>query len=353
MKRLSFVSIAIFLFCITIPSIMADIPAYSIIDLGTPSARSYASFAYDINNHGQVVGYAVYQGGISRAFLYSNGLMQDLGTLGGTSSNAYAINDKGQVTGRSQLEGNSTWHGFLYSNEMLTDIGGGNWSHSYGINNAGQIVGGAYFTGTTTQSFLYSDGQIQSLEIGNLWSYARDINNNSQIAGYYLNTSGLVVHSYLYSNGITQDIGTLGGNNTYANALNDHGQVVGSSYIKSDNIWHAFLYSDGTMYSLGTLNGTSSYAQDINNLGQVVGYYSNGAFLYENGTMTDLYSLLPIDSGWRKLEVAYGINDLGQIVGYGFKSDGSQRAFLMTPIPEPAALSLLAFGGLALLRKRK
>ena len=70
------------------------------------------------------------------------------------------------------------------------------------------------------------------------------------------------------------------------------------------------------------------------------------AFLYNNGTMTDLNSLIP--SGWI-LEVANAINDNGQIVGQGINSQGQSDAFLLTPVPEPGTLALLAIGAVSLL----
>ena len=54
------------------------------------------------------------------------------------------------------------------------------------------------------------------------------------------------------------------------------------------------------------------------------------------------------------LNEAHGINDSGQIAGYG-TIGGQQHAFLLTltPTPEPASLSLLALGGMALFRRAR
>ena len=101
--------------------------------------------------------------------------------------------------------------------------------------------------------------------------------------------------------------------------------------------------------------GNETFPHDVNNAGQVAGFYrqypstDNLAFLWEDGTRTDLNDLLPPDSDW-VLEWAYGINDAGWIVGYGRKS-GELHAFLM--VPEPATVSLLAAAGLAALRRRQ
>ena len=72
--------------------------------------------------------------------------MADLGTLtGGTSSRAYAINDRGQVVGEAMTASGDT-HAFLFANRVMTDLGtlpGGNFSIAKGINKRGQVVGEA------------------------------------------------------------------------------------------------------------------------------------------------------------------------------------------------------------------
>jgi len=151
-----------------------------------------------------------------------------------------------------------------------------------------------------------------------------------------------------------QDLGTLGGTYSYANAINASGQVVGWASTGPEH--HAFLYSDGAMQDLGTLGGIYSYAKAINASGQVVGW-STGlgpehAFIYSEGLMTDLNTFLPANSGWTLLR-ANAINDSGQIVGYGDSPYGDKRAYLLTPIPEPATLGLMLLGGLAAVRRRK
>ncbi len=140
-----------------------------------------------------------------------------------------------------------------------------------------------------------------------------------------------------------------------------------SKPVIDDVGYRAFLWdSTNGLQDLGTLDGyTDSYASDINNNGQIVGYASSAfrALLWENGTVTDLNTLISPNSGWI-LGAATAINNQGQIVGEGLL-DGQNlvHAFLLTPIsqtpervPEPTCtLGLLTLGvlGAGSLLKRK
>jgi len=80
------------------------------------------SVAYGINDSGQVVGSAFTSTSSQHAFLYSNGTMNDLGTLGGSSSYAWSVNDSGQVAGVLSTS-SGYFHAFLYSNGTMEDLG--------------------------------------------------------------------------------------------------------------------------------------------------------------------------------------------------------------------------------------
>src|SRR5204863_2721197 len=119
-----------------------------------------------------------------------------------------------------------------------------------------------------------------------------------------------------------------------------------------------YLYTDGIgMVDLGTLpGGTGGQANGINALGLLVGFGDTSAgaqhaFLYRNGTMTDLNTLISPSSGW-VLSIAVDINDLGSIVGVG-THNGQTASFLLTPVPEPSTLALVALGmGAIYIRRR-
>jgi probable HAF family extracellular repeat protein len=138
---------------------------YTVTALGTLGGTS--SYGYGINASGQVTGYSDTTGNAAtHAFLYSNGTMHDLGTLGGTTgSYGYGINESGQVTGYSWTTGNLNFHAFLYSDGTMHDLGtlGGAISYGFGINTSGQITGWSYTAGDLFHAFLYSNGEMTDL----------------------------------------------------------------------------------------------------------------------------------------------------------------------------------------------
>ena len=90
------------------------------------------------------------------------------------------------------------------------------------------------------------------------------------------------------------------------------------------------------MTDLGVPSGfTNSVANAINDDGDIVGYCYNAgsskthAFLYRNGQMIDLNSMVPSGSGWL-LNQAAAINIQGQIVGSAIDSDSNPRAFVLS-----------------------
>jgi probable HAF family extracellular repeat protein len=164
---------------------------------------------------------------------------------------------------------------------------------------------------------------------------------------------------FLYSHGVMTDLGTLGGlgSGSFAYSINNAGQVVGESWNLGRTNSHAFLYSHGVMTDLGTLGGSITFALGINAAGQVVGQSlvcedRFSAFLYSGGTMINLNSSLPPDSGWH-FDTATAINDSGQIVGQG-THNGEYHAFLLNPVPEPRSFLLVctAIAGLSSKKRR-
>jgi probable HAF family extracellular repeat protein len=116
------------------------------------------SSANGINNQGQIVG-ALSVSGTLDGFLYRDGQLRDLGTLGGVWSSADGINDRGQVVGESLIAGNSDFHGFIYSGGQMQDLNklrvpNSGWivTEAAGINEAGQIACSGHIPGATEYS---------------------------------------------------------------------------------------------------------------------------------------------------------------------------------------------------------
>jgi probable HAF family extracellular repeat protein len=136
-------------------------------DLGTLGGSISAGSA--INDSGQVTGNSYTGGGNVHAFLYSGGMMQDLGTLaGGSYSYGSGINESGHVVGYSEL-GSGGNHAFLYSGGLMMDLNdllnpGSGWilTEAHAINDAGQITGKGLYNGQI-RAFLLTPDAISSV----------------------------------------------------------------------------------------------------------------------------------------------------------------------------------------------
>ena len=330
------------------PPASAPTTRYMVEDLGTLGDSS-PSYAVGINNAGQVAGYAYVTTNNYHPFRWSNGVLEDLGTLGGASNLNYgllgAINDAGQVTGYTLTAGNADYHAFRFTDGAgLLDLGGGSdpefpssqgTTRGRGINNLGEVVGDH---GSSVASAFYYDGaalhNLDKLVPAN-WRItgARAINDARQICGLaFHGNSGT---AYLYTvGGAIVDLGAIApGGFAEPFAINASGQVAGGNVNG-----HAFVYNGSVVTDLGALpNHTLSEARGINAAGIVVGYSIASAFstrpqavIWKPTGIENLNDLIDPALGW-SLQAATGINDAGQICGYGDHSGLGIRAFRLTP----------------------
>ncbi len=302
---------------------------YNVKDLGTLGG-TYSS-AYSVNDLGYVVGTAQSSSG-NHAFLFSTGPMIDLGTFGGANSTAYCINNSSQVVGGAGNALNQT-RAFLYDGGSLSELGtmGELTSVASSINDSGQIVGYA----GTYRAFIFDAGTMTDL--GNLGfgsTVASGISNGGFIAGSSA-VSG-ATHAFRSPGSGLNDLGTLGGKNSYGRAVNSLGQVVGESDLATGSYRHAYLYSGGTISDLGAVGNRASYALSINDSGEIVGYAgvfggADHGFIRTGGVNYDLNYMLDGPSSVWEIWYARDINERGQIAAEAHHISGWTHAVLLTP----------------------
>jgi probable HAF family extracellular repeat protein len=329
---------------------------YRVVSLGVPLGGSAAGAAA-INNLGWVAGDSNLAGDASQhAELWVYGYPIDIGTLGGPNSAVLwpGLNIWGEAVGISDTGATDplgeSWScgaffpashnghicvGFKWQwgtgMTALPTLGGNN-GFATSVNDFGQAVGWAE---NTVHDPTCAPPQVLQFEavIG--------------ISGICQNAVGnqSALHALLWQNGTVTSLGNLGGYAWHTPmALNNRGQIVGFSDLPGDEQganpnFHAFLWTrDHGMQDLGTLPGDAiSEALGINDQGQIVGvsfgagFTNPRAFIWQNGVMTDLNTLIPPGSSL-SLQAAQEINDLGEIVGQATdQNTGKGPAFLLVP----------------------
>ena len=165
--------------------------------------------------------------------------------LGGRTT-AAAINDAGEVVGHSFVS-RGNFHAFITgpNGVGMRSLGtlGGPVSQAFGINNSGQVVEILQTTGET-RAFITGPGGTGMRDIGTVggsYSYAYDINATGQVVGSS-HTSSSEQHAIITNpNGLgMRDLGVFGSTN-WAWGINDLGQAVGSSLVGPASISHAFI----------------------------------------------------------------------------------------------------------------
>jgi probable HAF family extracellular repeat protein len=308
----------------------------------------------------------------------------ELGTLGGTNSsiNWNGINDREEAVGMSETSvpdpngedicgfgTHLTCLPFLWQNGVISALPtlGGNNGQASAINNRGQVAG--YAENGVVDSTCPPDTIPNRIDLPVLWEkvkgkaqaqplptidhdpdgVAYGINNQGQAVGFS-GTCIAVNHGVVWENNIATSLPTLGNPYAVGYAINDRGQIVGQA-INSDGTPLGVLWQHNTVTSLGGLlpGDEASFATSINNRGQVVGSsFANGGWshglIWKNGVTIDLNTLFPASSHLFVIS-ASNINDSGQIAGMAIETAGPHannivHAFLATPVDEDMGKSV-------------
>jgi len=227
-----------------------------------------------------------------RPFLWQFGHMSALPTLGGNNGQASDINNRGQIVGFAEngavdsscpatATNNRIQLPVVWENgkaRVLPTVDGDPDGVAFAINDQGHPVGDTQTCGGAIQHAVsWENGTAIALQDFGTGATAQGINHQGQIVGIVVNAEGTSEFGALWQNGALTSLGTLPGDfASIATGINSRGQIVGSTLDSGFNWAHAFIYQDGKMADLNTLFPESSHlfatmANKINELGQITG----------------------------------------------------------------------------------
>jgi probable HAF family extracellular repeat protein len=311
---------------------------YSITNLGTLGGDFSVGIA--VNDAGQVAGRSNIAGNAkTHPFLFSNGTMADLGTLGGDNGGAVEINAQGHVVGYAE-DANLENHAFLWKNGMMLSLYPPEQSYAGGIDANDHVVGSIGEPEAGTTGVLFQNGGVVYLPHGTFDGILpAAINGAGQIGGgCYTEYSG-PNRACLITNGILQ---VLSSDDSAGYAMNAAGDLCGYATVQQQA--RPIVWRNGVQIDLGVPAGaTSAQCKAINDFGQEIGdaqepYQTtplgtgDHAFLVDavNGPQ-DLNQLVP--QGSPVLTQAFGISNNGLIVALCVYEGTHERACLLKPDP--------------------
>ena len=358
----------LFLSAFALPGIAQAQYQYTPVSLATGIISLYGAeygSATTINNNGTVgVVYRIEDSWFDHAYTWKNGQFSFIPRIHGKIYNHYitGINDAGNMAVNFNMYDTTTGEGHFFTHNdylKVPDLVYQASTRVMAINNNNVVVGdgGMGFNDWSNppprHAIMYQNGITTDLgTLGGKDSYALGVNDAGTVVGGSHTAAG-VMRAFAYDAGGMQEIGTLGGSYSVAYDINEHGDIVGVSET-ADGVRHVFLYSNGTMQDLGVWNDYQWGEPDINDSGQVVAILKiNGVatpVLYHNGVTTVLSTMIDPAEGVDLLRVD-AINDHGQIAATacgpgGAYGDGCWGMLLnpLNPVPEPATWGMLGAG---------
>jgi probable HAF family extracellular repeat protein len=206
-----------------------------------------------LNNAGQLASGLVVNGVYVPAILKSGmGGLTVIGSLGGVTSSGFngaatSINNLGNAIGYSYVDA-IIRHAFLYSNSVMTDIGSfGGYSAALAINDGGVIVGFASDSITLWPTLLCIPMALWPTSSQTLKVMRGMSTTGDKSWGEFLTANQSAFHAFLYSGKTLTDLSFA----SVPFAINDHGQIAGITFVA--NKQDAFIYEDGKIADLNSL----------------------------------------------------------------------------------------------------
>jgi probable HAF family extracellular repeat protein len=188
-----------------------------------------------------------------RAFVWQEGRgMRSLGTLGGPESCARYINQRGQVAGFSFTSYTPNagtripaFEPFIWTNGRMTSLGslGGTQGYPNGLNNQGQVAGYSTLAGDEiTHAYFWDRGQMVDLLPGSDFAIANALNDQGEVVGVAHNPGKAQGFAFLWKGGVVTHLKRC----SEARSINSTTQVVGQAFtICGADASHAFLWERG------------------------------------------------------------------------------------------------------------
>jgi probable HAF family extracellular repeat protein len=273
----------------------------------------------------------------------------DLGTLGGTYSRAYAINNSGDIVGVSRpgvgVERATYWQHVsptTWSIRQLSAAPGETQSGAAGINDLGVIAGWTYSAGNDGDPVRWLSPASAPENLGAFGREAGGINLAGQILGTMpvaaTSEYDATTHGFLWENGVITDLGDLGGRQSQAFRINSAGDMIGYSRVipLPNGRTRAVVWKAGVITELPMLPGGThdAFARGINDAGVIVGQSPNAAGQAHAvrwvpaASEPSGYRIEDLGLGY---SVARAINNNGEIVGEYYKSS-AWRPFYWHPV---------------------
>ena len=339
---------------------------YQLLLLGSPSSGFNSGFG--INSSGTVVG----GGANSPGFIFNGTQFLTLpqiipgpvvtGPLRAITSQGLAV---GQIGG-----GAAFWDGVTL--QRPANPRGVDSSIAFAVNSSG-IATGTVSTTSTRETFVVTwDTTQENAEptvlvgldpvtpFGGQSSFALGITDDGRVVGWSTNALSQQ-RPVVWTNGALSQLPLGSATSGGVRATTPDGTIMVGTITGSNGFSQASIWSNGTLSLLETPPGTfQSFALGLNAQGSIVGgvrLSNNGpslAAVWRNGQLSDLNTLVDTTSlpSGAFLSDARAINDNGLITGSIRFANGETQAFLMTPVPEPSTVLMLAVGLLILWLRR-